>query len=320
MALRSGENLSGLLLHAEGQPSGYWAHLGRFERHVGDAVGRFDFEHIARLELVGRHVHCLAFHLEVAVRDQLPRLLARSAQAESIYDVVKAKLEVTEQVDAGHAGFALRAAAVVSGLPFLQPVRTASLLLGAELETVVRRLALAGLAVHARRESAALDGALRRVAALTLEVELGALPPAKAANGSAVVRHQTRLRLGGRQPLCGIGVTSVIALTSKPVACSERIAASRPAPGPRTNTSIERMPCSSAFLAVASAVTWAASGDDVFPLAAAGANNFFSFCHYFPAFTFFLPATARFGPRRPRAFVRVRWPRTGRPRRWRPPR
>ena len=28
-----------------------------------------------------------------------------------------------------------------------------------------------------------------------------------------------------------------------------------PAPGPRTNTSIERMPCSRAFLAVASAVT-----------------------------------------------------------------
>src|SRR2546428_12838748 len=59
-----------------------------------------------------------------------------------------------------------------------------------------------------------------------------------------------------------MGETSVIALTSRPVACRERIAASRPAPGPRTNTSIERMPCSSAFLAVASAVVWAANGVD----------------------------------------------------------
>ena len=31
-------------------------------------------------------------------------------------------------------------------------------------------------------------------------------------------------------------------------------------------------------------------------------------------------ATARFGPRRLRALVRVRWPRTGSPRRWRIPR
>ena len=34
---------------------------------------------------------------------------------------------------------------------------------------------------------------------------------------------------------------------------------------------------------------------------------------------FFLPATVRFGPLRVRALVRVRWPRTGRPRRWRMP-
>jgi hypothetical protein len=54
-----------------------------------------------------------------------------------------------------------------------------------------------------------------------------------------------------------------MALTSSPVAWSERMAASRPAPGPRTKTSIERMPCSSAFLAVASAVTWAANGVDL---------------------------------------------------------
>src|SRR3954471_2074793 len=40
--------------------------------------------------------------------------------------------------------------------------------------------------------------------------------------------------------------------------------------------------------------------------------------HYFV--TFFLPAMARRGPFFVRAFVCVRWPRTGRPRRWRIPR
>src|SRR5919202_1714732 len=39
--------------------------------------------------------------------------------------------------------------------------------------------------------------------------------------------------------------------------------------------------------------------------------------YFLPAF--FLPATVRFGPLRVRAFVRVRWPWTGRPRRWRRP-
>jgi hypothetical protein len=41
---------------------------------------------------------------------------------------------------------------------------------------------------------------------------------------------------------------------------------------------------------------------------------------YFIPFTDFFPATVFFGPLRVRAFVRVRWPRTGRPRRWRAPR
>src|SRR3954452_25061010 len=39
--------------------------------------------------------------------------------------------------------------------------------------------------------------------------------------------------------------------------------------------------------------------------------------YFFPAF--FLPATVFFGPLRVRALVWVRWPRTGRPRRWRMP-
>src|SRR6266516_1905769 len=70
----------------------------------------------------------------------------------------------------------------------------------------------------------------------------------------------TRRRLGGRQPLCGMGVTSLIAEISRPAAWSERIAASRPAPGPFTQTSTRFMPRFSASRALASAATWAANG------------------------------------------------------------
>ena len=49
-------------------------------------------------------------------------------------------------------------------------------------------------------------------------------------------RHQTRRRFGGRHPLCGIGVTSLIEITPSPVACKARTADSRPPPGPLTYT------------------------------------------------------------------------------------
>src|SRR5688572_12918109 len=70
----------------------------------------------------------------------------------------------------------------------------------------------------------------------------------------------TRRRFGGRHPSCGIGVTSRMALISRPTACSERMAASRPAPGPRTNTSICLSPNSIALRAAISAAVWAAKG------------------------------------------------------------
>ena len=52
----------------------------------------------------------------------------------------------------------------------------------------------------------------------------------------------------------------MIDMTASPAACNERIADSRPDPGPRTNTSTERMPCSIARRAALSAVTPAAYG------------------------------------------------------------
>ena len=64
-----------------------------------------------------------------------------------------------------------------------------------KLGQVLRTLALAVTAVHARREGAGLtvrvlgDGALHREAALTLQVELGALASTESAHGSGITSH-----------------------------------------------------------------------------------------------------------------------------------
>src|SRR5215210_2026082 len=52
-------------------------------------------------------------------------------------------------------------------------------------------------------------------------------------------------------------------MISRPAACSERIAVSRPEPGPLTKTSTFCMPWSMPLRAAASAVTWAANGVDL---------------------------------------------------------
>ncbi len=71
------------------------------------------------------------------------------------------------------------------------------------------------------------------------------------------------LLLRGRTPLCACGVTSLTVRISRPAAWRERIAVSRPEPGPLTKTSTFCRPCSIPFRAAASAVTCAANGVDL---------------------------------------------------------
>src|ERR687891_2932464 len=72
----------------------------------------------------------------------------------------------------------------------------------------------------------------------------------------------TRLRFRGRHPLWGTGVTSLMPRISRPVAARDRMAVSRPEPGPFTNTSTFWIPCSWARRAAASAASCAANGVD----------------------------------------------------------
>ena len=68
----------------------------------------------------------------------------------------------------------------------------------------------------------------------------------------------TLLRLGGRHPLCGSGVTSMISATSIPQAWIARIADSLPLPGPLTYTLTFLIPKSKATLPQSAAAVWAA--------------------------------------------------------------
>src|SRR3954470_24264320 len=72
-----------------------------------------------------------------------------------------------------------------------------------------------------------------------------------------------RRRFGGRQPLCGTGVTSWISVILMPRLFSARTADSRPGPGPLIRTSRFLTPHSTATLPARSAATCAANGVDL---------------------------------------------------------
>src|SRR5215467_7376853 len=72
-----------------------------------------------------------------------------------------------------------------------------------------------------------------------------------------------RRLLGGRQPLCGTGVTSEMLLILRPSALSARTADSRPGPGPLMRTSRFFTPYSCAARPADSAATCAAKGVDL---------------------------------------------------------
>src|ERR1700682_675695 len=72
-----------------------------------------------------------------------------------------------------------------------------------------------------------------------------------------------RRRFGGRQPLCGTGVTSEMLVILSPSAFKARTADSRPGPGPLILTSRFLTPHSCAALPADSAATCAANGVDL---------------------------------------------------------
>src|ERR671914_549587 len=236
-------------------------------RHCGGELGgladdgldrraRLHRDHVFLAQLVRGDVD------PAAVADHLPRLAPRGGEAEPHEHVVEARLEQPQQVLARHARLPAGLGVVVAELLLQHAVVATRLLLLAQLQPVLR-LARAAAAVVPGRVVAPLDAALVRQAALALQEQLHALAAALLALCSGVAGHQTRLLLRGRQPLWACGVTSLIDVISSPAACSDRIAVSRPEPGPFTNPSTFWRPCSMPLRAAASAVTCAANGVDL---------------------------------------------------------
>src|SRR5262249_60418661 len=195
--------------------------------------------------------------LDVPMADHLARRSARGAHAQTEPHVVQPALEQLEQIVAGTSALALGEGEVAAELALQHPVDTLGLLLLTQLDAVIRELR-PGQPVLARRIVPPLDGALVAEAPRALEEQLDAFTPALPAGRRTISRQRsllpyTRRRVGGRHPLCVIGVTARVAGISKPTAWSDRMAASRPAPGPRTNTSTCFSPRSMALRAALSA-------------------------------------------------------------------
>jgi len=234
-------------------------------RHL-DGLGRH-LDDVALPDPVGRDVHFLAVDEEVAVSHQLAGHVPALRETGPVDHVVEPGLQDLEQVLAGPATLAGGLLVVAMELALEDSVDPAGLLLLPDLEQVLALLR-AVPAVLTRWVRPDLDGALGRIALGPLQEELHLLAAAELAVRARVSSHlratpQTRRRFGGRQPLCGTGVTSWIEPTSRPVACSDRMAVSRPDPGPLTNTSTLRIPCSMARRAAASAAICAANGVDL---------------------------------------------------------
>src|SRR6266496_3308669 len=228
--------------------------------HLGSGP---DLDDLAHPDDVGGNGHLAPADLDVAVSDHLAALASGGRHAQPEHHVVQSPLQQLQQVLAGDPFLGLGPGEVAPELRLEHAVDPLGLLLFPQLHAVGRGLAAAE-SVLPRRVVAALDGALLGEAARALEKELDPLAPALPAHRDVISCHRvspyTRRRLGGRQPLCGIGVTSRMAVISSPTACSDRMAASRPDPGPRTYTSTCLSPSSMALRAAFSAAVWAAKG------------------------------------------------------------
>src|SRR6267143_3580767 len=246
--------------------------VASFEHH-GVLVHFFlDGYFLADVHQIGRNVDLLPVHPNVAVQHELPRLRTRGRQTRAPHHVVQTALKHDDQVLACRPLGARSLLKVVAKLPLQQPVRALDLLLLAQLQAVPGNLRAPRLPVLPRHEIALLDRALLRKASQAFQEQLLPFPAAQAADcisvscqllfslpktlGTLWDRHSclsefvrrseedrqeclsyTRRRFGGRQPLCGIGVTSRITTMWSPAAASARTADSRPEPGPFTRTS-----------------------------------------------------------------------------------
>src|SRR5256885_214082 len=168
------------------------ARFGRSDRALDTKVllglGR-NFDGVARLHLVGRHVDALAVYEDAVVPHDLARLGAARAEPHAVRNCVQARLQELQKTLARHA-FAARSLRIgLAELALEEPVYAAQLLLLAQLLAEIGHTAAAFLSVLSRRIAAALDRAFVGEALLALEEEFLPLAAALAALGIQISGH-----------------------------------------------------------------------------------------------------------------------------------
>ncbi|MDB5074649.1 MAG: hypothetical protein JWO42_828 [Chloroflexi bacterium] len=129
--------------------------------------------------------------IKVTMSHQLARLFAVRGKAKPEHDVVKPLLQKSEQRLAGHTGLLARFSEGLSELRLEEAVNPTCLLLLAELQAILRRLA-AALLMRARRIRTALDRALLGHTTLAFEEQLNALSATQFAIRPSVSCHIAR--------------------------------------------------------------------------------------------------------------------------------
>jgi hypothetical protein len=115
----------------------------------------------------------------MSVSHQLPGLIARRCETKAANHVVNSTLEAQKQIFAGDSLPPVRLLEIVGELILKNPIDAFHLLLFAQLDPVSNRLGAMIAAVLSWRKIALLDGAGIPEAAVSLEEELHAFPPAK---------------------------------------------------------------------------------------------------------------------------------------------
>src|SRR5215217_2223977 len=129
----------------------------------GELLGTLtDFDLVADLDLVGRNVHALAVDRYVAMGHELTGGKHGGHELGAVDDGVEARLEQADQVFTSVA-LAARRFVIKTTETFFgdRAIIALQLLLGAQLQTVVRKLALATLTVLAGAISTSVQGGLR---------------------------------------------------------------------------------------------------------------------------------------------------------------
>ena len=140
---------------------------------------------VARLKGIRRNVEDRTIHGDMAVGDELARLVARRGKPKTVDDVVESQLEEPQEVLARHVGSTLRLLEEAAELCLTKAIDSAHLLLLAQLQAVIANLTAAHR-MHAGRGWSSLERALLRVAARALQEELRPFAAALAADCTGI--------------------------------------------------------------------------------------------------------------------------------------